>query len=136
MNPLEPQPMTVEQVADLVARVDLSMLGRDPWPLALKAWARAYRAAFRAHPNLVPFLARGPARLCDALGLDLTHKGTDLVRGAVRLELDDPLPAAAISTGPRVGLRYAADRPWRFWITGDPTVSRYVPAAPRKRGSS
>ena len=81
-------------------------------------------------------LARGPARLCDALGLDLTHKGTDLVRGAVRLELADPLPPAAISTGPRVGLRHAADRPWRFWIAGDPTVSRYVPAAPRKRGSS
>ena len=38
-----------------------------------------------------------------------------------------------ISTGPRVGLRLAADRPWRFWITGDPTVSRYVAAKPRPR---
>ena len=40
--------------------------------------------------------------------------------------------STAISTGPRVGLRLAADRPWRFWITGDPTVSTYRPAAPRR----
>ena len=40
-------------------------------------------------------------------------------------------PVADISTGPRVGLRLAADRPWRFWVTGDPTVSRYVAAKPR-----
>jgi AcrR family transcriptional regulator len=46
----------------IVAGVDLTMLGRDPWPAALKAWARAYRKAFREHPNVVPFLARGPAR--------------------------------------------------------------------------
>jgi DNA-3-methyladenine glycosylase len=78
-------------------------------------------------------LARGPARLCDALGIDLRHKGADLVSGEVRLELGDPLPASAISTGPRVGLRLASDRPWRFWVTGDPTVSRYVPAKPRAR---
>jgi AcrR family transcriptional regulator len=53
----------VDAVGDaIVAGVDLSMLGRDPWPAALKAWARAYRKAFREHPNVVPFLARGPAR--------------------------------------------------------------------------
>ena len=41
-----------------------------------------------------------------------------------------------VSTGPRVGLRGAPDRPWRFWITGEPTVSAYRPAAPLRRGSS
>lgn len=78
-------------------------------------------------------LARGPARLCDALAIDLGHKGTSLVDGPVRLELGEPLDPATISAGPRVGLRLAADRPWRFWITDDPTVSRYVPAKPRRR---
>lgn len=53
----------VDAVGDaIVAGVDLSMFGRDPWPDALAAWGRAYRAAFAAHPNVVPFLARGPAR--------------------------------------------------------------------------
>jgi DNA-3-methyladenine glycosylase len=77
-------------------------------------------------------LARGPARLCSALGLDLSHNGLDLTGGA--LVLGPPVDPAGISTGPRVGLRQAPDHPWRFWLTDDPTVSRYVPAKPvRKR---
>jgi DNA-3-methyladenine glycosylase len=73
-------------------------------------------------------LARGPARLCQALGIDLFHDGTDLVAGPVTLTLGTP--PAGVSTGPRVGLRQAPDRPWRYWSTGDPTVSTYRPAAP------
>jgi DNA-3-methyladenine glycosylase len=76
-------------------------------------------------------LARGPARLCSALGIRLIHNRTDLTAGALSLELGEPVDAASISTGPRVGLREAADWPWRFWITGDPTVSTYRPAAPK-----
>lgn len=71
-------------------------------------------------------LARGPARLCQALGITLDRDGTDLAEGEVRLE-PDPWPGP-ISAGPRVGLRGAPERPWRFWITGDPTVSVYRPA--------
>ncbi|GAA2630106.1 TetR/AcrR family transcriptional regulator [Dactylosporangium fulvum] len=68
----------IDAVGDaIVAGVDLSMLGRDPWPVALKSWARAYRAAFRAHPNVVPFLARGPARRPASLRL------ADAVYGAL-----------------------------------------------------
>ena len=74
-------------------------------------------------------LARGPARLCQALGLDLTDNGADLTSGPVTLELGDPVPT--VSTGPRVGLRGAPERPWRFWVTGDPTVSPYRPAKVR-----
>jgi DNA-3-methyladenine glycosylase len=76
-------------------------------------------------------LARGPARLCSALGLDLTHNGLDLSTGA--LTLGPSIGPERISTGPRVGLRHAADLPWRFWLTDDPTVSRYVAAKPRPR---
>lgn len=80
-------------------------------------------------------LARGPARLCSALGLDLRHNGLDLSSGA--LVLGPPPDPDRVSTGPRVGLRQAPDHPWRFWLTDEPTVSRYVPAKPvRKRASS
>ena len=74
-------------------------------------------------------LARGPGRLCKALGIDRGDDGLDLESCAA------PRPAVStrISTGPRVGLRLAADRPWRFWITDDRTVSRYVAAKPRLR---
>jgi len=77
-------------------------------------------------------LARGPARLCQALGIDLTHNGVDLSLGPVTLQLGGGDPGA-VSTGPRVGLRKAADRPWRFWLEGDPTVSTYRPAVVRRR---
>lgn len=76
-------------------------------------------------------LARGPARLCNALGIRLDHDGTDLSRGP--LTLVPGTPPDDISTGPRVGLRAAAERPWRFWATGERTVSTYRPAAPLRR---
>jgi DNA-3-methyladenine glycosylase len=77
-------------------------------------------------------LARGPARLCQALGIDLTHDGTDLAAGPLTL---DGLGTyrGQVGSGPRVGLRHAADRPWRFWVDADPTVSSYRPAVPRTR---
>jgi DNA-3-methyladenine glycosylase len=71
-------------------------------------------------------LARGPARLCKAMGIGRDDNALDL-RDRLRL---GP-PPEQISTGPRVGLRLAAERPWRVWVTGDPTVSRYVPAKAR-----
>lgn len=76
-------------------------------------------------------LARGPANLCRALGIGLGDGGADLAVGPITLQLGDPLPSSEISTGPRVGLRAAADWPWRFWLTGAPTVSAYRPAKPR-----
>jgi len=76
-------------------------------------------------------LARGPARLCQALAIDLAHNGVDLTGGPLTLTPGDR--PAEPATGPRVGLRLAADRPWRFWVPGDPTVSTYRPAVVRRR---
>jgi DNA-3-methyladenine glycosylase len=78
-------------------------------------------------------LARGPGNLARALGLDLDDLGTDLLSAdGVRLG-DAPVDPPPVTAGPRVGVSKAADVPWRFWITGDPTVSAYrrSPRAPR-----
>ena len=58
-------------VDSVIGEVDLSMFGRPdtPWPEALRAWARSYRAALAAHPNIVPVLAQGPGRRPNALRL-------------------------------------------------------------------
>jgi DNA-3-methyladenine glycosylase len=78
-------------------------------------------------------LARGPARLCRALDIDRSLNGADLAGGTLRLEpRTGPVPAA-VQTGPRVGLRAAADRPWRFWLPDEPSVSAYRPASTRPR---
>jgi DNA-3-methyladenine glycosylase len=98
-------------------------------------------------------LARGPARLCQALSIDRAQDGADVCdpRSPLRIRLAPPQapgpaeapgpppasrparPAPRVSRGPRVGVSSAADRAWRFWLTGDPTVSVYRPYVPRTR---
>ena len=76
-------------------------------------------------------LARGPARLCQALAIDREHDGTDL--SVPPLTLEPVASPPAYETGPRVGLRGAPERPWRFWVPGERSVSSYRPAVPRTR---
>jgi DNA-3-methyladenine glycosylase len=92
------------------------------------AWAR--RPAARAERDL----ARGPGRLGDAVGLrHPRHDGIDAVTsteraGAVAELLLPVRPLSSVSTGPRVGVAGVAGTaafPWRFWITGDATVSAF-----------
>jgi DNA-3-methyladenine glycosylase len=76
-------------------------------------------------------LARGPANLCRALAIGAEQNGHDLTRAPLTLE-PPARPATGVRAGPRVGLRLAAERPWRFWLDGEPTVSAYRPATPRR----
>ena len=83
-------------------------------------------------------LARGPARLCTALGLTREDDGALLgeAGGRARLALpEEPVAPAMIRRGPRTGVTGPGGDgdayPWRFWIDGDPTVSAYR-AAPRR----
>jgi DNA-3-methyladenine glycosylase len=94
------------------------------------ASARARRPATRVDREL----ARGPARLCQALGIAREHNGHDLTVPPLTLQVGPR--SAEFSTGPRVGLRAAADRPWRFWLPGEPTVSTYRAAAASRRRTS
>jgi DNA-3-methyladenine glycosylase len=98
--------------------------------------ARARRTAAGLHGR---DLARGPARLCQALAISRAQDGADACDPASPLRVrwpaqagEVPLAGAAISRGPRVGISAAADLPWRFWVTGDPTVSVYRPYTPRR----
>ena len=81
-------------------------------------------------------LARGPARLCQALGIDRSLDGADVcIPGSalrMRTGAGNPARSAEIVTGPRVGVSSAAEIPWRFWYEGDPTVSVYRPHVPRR----
>ena len=80
-------------------------------------------------------LARGPARLCQALGITRAQNGADVCDPAspLRIRWPDRRVTLDISQGPRIGISVAAEVPWRFWVTGDPTVSVYRPYAPRLR---
>jgi DNA-3-methyladenine glycosylase len=91
--------------------------------------ARMRRLASRSDRDL----AQGPARLAVALGIPLSANGTDLESGPLRLELQPAV--TSVESGPRTGVSGpggSIDFSWRFWIPGDPTVSPYKAAVPRK----
>ena len=71
-------------------------------------------------------LASGPGNVGQALGVDRSLNGADLLAGPVRVEpRTGPVPAIRIGT--RIGVAYAGEwaaRPMRFWIADDPHVSR------------
>lgn len=79
-------------------------------------------------------LARGPARLAAALGVTGDDDGCDVVdpASALRVLPGSPVAPAALRRGPRVGLTAAADRPWRFWVAGEASVSAFRAATPRR----
>ncbi|WP_334145112.1 DNA-3-methyladenine glycosylase, partial [Rhabdothermincola sp.] len=71
-------------------------------------------------------LCSGPAKLCQALGLDGSFDGADLVtgdRGVMVLDDGTPPPEAPIVTT-RIGLSAGTEHPWRWYVPGDPNVSR------------
>ena len=95
---------------------------------------RAARPAARREVDL----GNGPAKLCQALGITGADYGTDLLATgpaaaeAVRLLADGISPPPRPASGPRIGITTATDRPWRWWVPGNPHVSkaRAVPSSP------
>ncbi|HEY3672620.1 MAG TPA: DNA-3-methyladenine glycosylase [Acidimicrobiia bacterium] len=71
-------------------------------------------------------LLAGPARLCQAFALTGEHNGADLVRGPVRIVDDGVAPPAEPGVSTRIGLTPGRgdDHPWRFFVPGDPNLSR------------
>lgn len=84
-------------------------------------------------------LARGPARMTQCLAIDLSHNGIPVGSDGDGFVLGPPatVDSSMVRTGPRVGLRGPGGDgevyPWRFWIDGEPSVSVYRAAKPRRR---
>ncbi len=73
-------------------------------------------------------LTAGPGALTQALGISMKWDRCDLVCEPIRIEDDGMrIPKVKIEEGRRVGVSYAgpaARFPWRFWVRGNPWVSR------------
>ena len=76
-------------------------------------------------------LCSGPGRLCQALGIDLSHNGLAFDQPPFTLTL--PAEAQPVESGPRIGITKAAERPWRFGLRGSPFVSRRFSGMPAAR---
>lgn len=70
-------------------------------------------------------LTNGPAKLCQAMGIDLLLNGHDLRKDNLRLIVKGAIPAASIVQSTRVGISVGIEMPWRFYIKDNPYVSRY-----------
>lgn len=69
-------------------------------------------------------LTNGPAKLCQALGIDMRLSGHDLSQSPLRLVGRPPLPQDQISQSSRIGISRGRDLPWRFYIAGNHYVSK------------
>lgn len=74
------------------------------------------------------WLARGPGNLARTLGITRADDSSSLLDGGTLQLHPGPAPVL-IASGPRVNVSRAADRSWRFWVPGSPTVSAYKPHA-------
>ena len=82
--------------------------------------ASAEAAADR--PSQEAELCRGPGNLTRALGITLKENRLDLTSSRLWIE-DRGLSAGPARWGTRIGLTRGADRPWRCWLDGHPSVS-------------
>jgi DNA-3-methyladenine glycosylase len=106
-------------------------------PMGGLAAMRAARPAARLERDL----CNGPAKLCQALGITGTDNGSDLLTPArsrrgpggssedpgqtpVRLVDDGAPPPRRPGRGTRIGIKEATEKRWRFWVPGDPSLSR------------
>jgi DNA-3-methyladenine glycosylase len=75
----------------------------------------------------VTALCSGPAKLCQAFGIDRAFDGTDLTvisRARPWIGDDGTPPPAEPGRSSRVGISVAVEHEWRWFVPGDPNVSR------------
>ncbi|MEO6518890.1 MAG: DNA-3-methyladenine glycosylase [Pseudoxanthomonas sp.] len=88
----------------------------------------------RGHIQALPLLCSGPGRLCQALGIDRTWDGTDLVRPNAGIGIfdDATVPPSSPSVSARIGISRATDQLWRWFVADSPHLSRKIATGPRK----
>ena len=72
-------------------------------------------------------LTGGPARVAQALGIDISLNKESLQSSRVRIIEGESIHAAEVETSPRIGVDYAGEDallPWRFFLKANPFVSR------------
>lgn len=96
-------------------------------PVAGMGLMRKRRRAARRDADLT----NGPGKLCEALGVTGRHNAMPLQRPPLIIREGTRVPAGRIVLTPRIGIRQAADWPLRWFIAGNPCVSRTPAGFPR-----
>ena len=75
-------------------------------------------------------LTNGPGKLCQALGIDRSHDGSRLDRGALRILSAAPVEDEMVRVSPRIGITKAAEWPLRWFVAHSAFISRTPRAFP------
>lgn len=82
----------------------------------------------RSSPFPAPQLTNGPAKVCEAFGITRKHNGIDLCGNEMYIAAGPSFPSRnsrfTICPSPRIGIRDAREKKWRFFIRGNRWVSR------------
>jgi DNA-3-methyladenine glycosylase len=69
-------------------------------------------------------LSNGPAKLCQALRISKTLNGHNLHQPPLQLQVQPPVAPRDIIQTTRIGISQAQEKPWRFYIAGNPYISK------------
>jgi DNA-3-methyladenine glycosylase len=69
-------------------------------------------------------LLSGPGKIGRAFGLTLVDNGRDFTRGPLGLAAGSPVADREVGVSRRIGITRAVDRPYRFVVIGNPSVSK------------
>ena len=76
-------------------------------------------------------LTNGPGKLCLALGITGSRSGGWLDEPPLRMLAGDSVPDRDVVVTPRIGITRAAEWPLRYFVAGDPFVSKTPRSFPR-----
>lgn len=69
-------------------------------------------------------VTNGPAKVCQAMGIDKAFNGHDLRQAPLQLAVRPPIDPQFIGISGRIGISQAKDVPWRFFDTRSDYISR------------
>jgi len=78
----------------------------------------------RRHTTAPHNLCSGPAKLAQAMALGPDQYGASVT--TPQLHIGDRTVVPAVLAGPRIGIKHAVDKPWRFWIGDNPYITKHT----------
>ena len=69
-------------------------------------------------------LTNGPAKFCQAFGIVRNENGLDLLDSEIRITEGEHISSNHIKRSSRIGIQQGLEKQWRFFIDGNPWVSR------------
>lgn len=69
-------------------------------------------------------LTNGPAKFCQAFGIGRQENGTDLLGKQIFITHGENIPPHKRGRSSRVGIRNGKEKQWRFFVKGNPWVSK------------